>query len=125
MIMMLKQISGTHPLILIKQGNKIGDEGARALSTPLTSSSSLAYLDLDVNFILYYYIYNFIYNDYNDNDNDNDNDDMEKISGTHRHHLFKQGNEKIGSNTWREIGTAIAPDYIVKNGIGGGKYITR
>ena len=107
----MKQISGTHPLILIKQFNKIGDEGARALSTPLTSSSSLTILDLQVTFILYYYIY------YN-NDNDN-NDDMEQISGTHHHHLFKQVNEKIGSNTWREIGTAIAPHYIVENGYKG------
>ena len=49
---------------------------------------------------------------------------MKKISGTHRHHLFKQENEKIGSNTWREIGTAIAPHYIVVDEFGG-KYIER
>ena len=48
----MKQISGTHPLILIKQGNKIGDKGARALSTALTSNSSRAILYLSVNFIL-------------------------------------------------------------------------
>ena len=50
---------------------------------------------------------------------------MEKISGTHGHHLFKQENEKIGSNTWREIGTAIAPHYIVEDGLFGGKNIER